>query len=135
MTRDEIISTFNIVLLAGSETTATLLSAVTFYLLSNPRVMKKLINEIQSSFSTEDEINQVSVNRLTYQIAVLDEALRIHPPTPMGPPRVVTGKGEKIGTYWVPGGVIRSRNGFETMLTDCVDNGICCDMEQYTSRS
>lgn len=105
MTKEEIIPTFGILLLAGSETTATLLSAVTFYLLRYPEVMEKLTVEIRSSFGTEDKITQVSVNKLKYLLAVLDETMRIHPPTPRGGPRVVSGEGEGIDGVWVPGGV------------------------------
>jgi len=105
MSKEEIIPTFATLLLAGSETTATLLSAVTFYLLKTPAVMAKLTHEIRSSFTAEGEITQISVNRLKYLLAVLDEAMRIHPPTPRGGPRVVPGKGEYIDGFWVPGGV------------------------------
>lgn len=96
MTEKEIISTFAILLLAGSEATATLLSAATFYLLKNPSVMEKLKSEIWNSFKTEEEITQISANKLKYYLAVLDEALRIHPPTPSGLPRLVPEGGRVV---------------------------------------
>jgi cytochrome P450 len=106
MDMDEMVSTFGIIILAGSETTATLLSAVTFLLLKHPEVMDKLVNEIRTSFKSEEEITQVSVNKLTYQLAVLEEALRIHPPAPVGFPRVVPGeKGQVVAGHFVPAGV------------------------------
>lgn len=105
MSRKEIGATFYILLLAGSETTATLLSAATYYLLKNPATMEKLVKEIRTQFTNEDEIDVVSVNKLRYQLAVLDETLRIHPPAPLGSPRVVPGAGQWISGYWVPGGV------------------------------
>ncbi|KAE8449542.1 hypothetical protein EG329_008151 [Mollisiaceae sp. DMI_Dod_QoI] len=104
MTEKEIISTFGIILLAGSETTATLLSAATYYLLKTPSAMQKLKTEIRTSFQSEDEITQISVNKLKYQLAVLDEALRIQPPTPFGWPRIVPEGGRVIDGQWVPGG-------------------------------
>ena len=106
MTKDEIVATFGILLIAGSETTATLLAAATFYLCKNQEVMKKLVEEIRTSFETEDDITMISVNKLRYLLAVLDEALRIHPPVPQGPPRVVPNKGEYINGQFVPGGTI-----------------------------
>ncbi|KAG9237249.1 cytochrome P450 [Amylocarpus encephaloides] len=107
MSREEIVPTFGILLLAGSETTATLLSAVTFLLLKHQEVLEKLINEIRTTFKHEDDITQISVNKLTYQTAVLEEALRFHPPTPFGFPRIVPGeKGQFVGGYWVPAGTI-----------------------------
>ncbi|TVY67409.1 Cytochrome P450 monooxygenase aclL [Lachnellula suecica] len=104
MTSDEMVYTFATLLMAGSETTATLLSVVTFYLLQSPHVMKKLKTEIRTSFQSEDEITQKSVNKLQYQLAVLEEALRIHSPTPWGFPRVVPGDGKVVDGHWLPGG-------------------------------
>ncbi|KAI9639968.1 hypothetical protein NHQ30_011637 [Ciborinia camelliae] len=106
MTVQEIKSTAGILLLAGSETTATLLSAVTYYLLTpgNEHILKCLVEEIRTMFKTEEEIDMISVNKLKYQLAVLDEAMRIHPPAPFGGPRVVPGDGQFVSGYWVPGG-------------------------------
>jgi cytochrome P450 len=105
MTVDEIVATFYTILIAGSETTSTLLSAATFYLLKNQDMMSKLVKEIRSSFQTEDEITQISVNKLTYLIAVLNETMRIHPPTPQGGPRIIPSDGQMVDGHWVPGGV------------------------------
>lgn len=104
MTKDEIIPTFAILLVAGSETTATALSVTTFFLCNYPEVYSKLTNEIRKSFASEDEINMVSVNKLKYQSAVLEEALRIFPPAPAGGQRTVPPEGEIISGRWVPGG-------------------------------
>jgi cytochrome P450 len=69
MTKDEIIPTFAILLVAGSETTATALAATTFYLCNYPKVYSNLTHEIRTSFASEDEITMVSVNKLKYQFA------------------------------------------------------------------
>lgn len=114
LTQAEINATFTLLLIAGSETTATLLSAVTFHLLKNPEVMKKLIDEIRGSFQDEDEITIVSVNKLRYQLAVLDECLRIHPPAPTGGARVVPKPGQYINGHFVPGGTIVSVARYST---------------------
>jgi cytochrome P450 len=109
MSVDEIVSTFGLLLIAGSETTATLLSAVIYLILKHPEVMDKLVTEIRTSFKNEDEITQISVNKLTYQLAVLEEGLRLHPPAPFGFPRVVPGeKGQFVAGHWVPAGVFHS---------------------------
>jgi cytochrome P450 len=105
MTTDEIVSTFGVLVIAGSETTATLLSAVVFHLLTNRDVMEKLVKEIRSSFNTEDEITMVSVNKLKYELAVLDEGMRIHPPAPLGTIRQTPAEGAVINGEWVPGDV------------------------------
>lgn len=66
--------------MAGSETTASLLSGVIYYLLKNPSVLEKLVKEIRSAFPTEDTITIASVSSLKYEFAVLQEGLRIFPP-------------------------------------------------------
>lgn len=64
-------------ILAGSETTATLLSGAIFHLLKNPLTLKKLVDEVRSSYESERHINLVSSAKLHYRQAVLDEALRL----------------------------------------------------------
>lgn len=88
-------STVRTLIVAGSETTATLLSGVTYLLLTNPEKMEKVVKEIRSSFSSEEEITFVSVNKLDYLLACLNEALRMYPPTPDAFPRR-TGQGPEI---------------------------------------
>lgn len=66
--------------MAGSETTASLLSGVIYYLLKNPSVLEKLVKEIRSAFPTEEAITIASVSSLKYESAVLQEGLRIFPP-------------------------------------------------------
>ena len=60
----EMISNGSTLIIAGSETTATLLSGVTYLLLRNPRVLAKLQGEIRSTFTKEDEITLESCNKL-----------------------------------------------------------------------
>lgn len=105
MSNEEIMTTFEVLMVAGSETTATLLSGVTYQLLKNPEVLKKLVAEIRSAFAHGNEITMVSVNNLKYQLAVLDEALRIMPPVATALVRLVpSGGGEEVGGHFVPGG-------------------------------
>lgn len=93
------------ILIAGSETTATMLSGVTYLLLSNPDAMKKCVEEVRTSFKSEDEITLMSVNCLTYMLACLNEALRSYPPVPFGMPRQVPSGGAAIAGEFVPEGV------------------------------
>ncbi|EFQ34350.1 cytochrome P450 [Colletotrichum graminicola M1.001] len=97
-------SNSSILIIAGSETTATLLSGATYYLLMNPVALKKLTDEIRSSFEDESEIDVQSVGNLTYLLACLDEALRIYPPVPIGLPRIVPRGGANIADHYVPEG-------------------------------
>ncbi|KAK1961873.1 cytochrome P450 [Colletotrichum sublineola] len=94
----------SILIIAGSETTATLLSGVTYYLLMNPVTLKKLTDEIRSTFKDESEIDFLSVSNLTYLLACLEEGLRIYPPVPIGLPRTVPQGGANIVDHYVPEG-------------------------------
>lgn len=89
MSLDELEANSSILIIAGSETTATVLAGVTYLLLKNPDKMKKLVEEVRTMFASEEEIDLTSVNRLTYMLACLDEALRMYPPVPTGLPREV----------------------------------------------
>ncbi|KAK1674114.1 cytochrome P450 [Colletotrichum godetiae] len=92
----------NTLIIGGSETTATLLAGVTYYLLMNRDCLGKLTDEVRTTFKTEEEIDLVSVNKLTYMLACLDEALRVYPPVSMGLPRVTPKGGANICGKFVP---------------------------------
>lgn len=104
-TYQEFLSNSNILIIAGSETTATALSGATYLLLKNPEAMAKLVHEIRSSFKSEDEITVYSTATLKYLMACLEETLRVYPPVPVGFPRVVPKGGDFVAGKWVPGGV------------------------------
>lgn len=105
LTIPEILSDASAFILAGSETTATALCGITYYLLKERACMKKLVQEIRDSFDTEDEITFASVSKLKYILAVVNEGLRMYPPVPIGLPRIVQGEGAIIDGKWVPGKV------------------------------
>jgi cytochrome P450 len=94
-----------ILVIGGSETTATALSAATYFLGMNPEPLKKLCEEVRSAFNNEAEIDLFSVGRLNYMLAVLDEAMRLHAPVPATTPRTISELGDTIGGYYVPLGV------------------------------
>lgn len=73
----EIASNASLLIIAGSETTATLLSGTTFLLLTNRDKYDKLVGEIREKFSSEEQINMSSVNDLPYLLAVFQEGLRM----------------------------------------------------------
>jgi cytochrome P450 len=92
-------------ILGGSETTATALSSATYYLGLNPEPFKRLCDEVRSAFKTEEEIDILSVGRLEYMPAVLNEAMRMNPPISGTIPRTINQKGDEIAGYFVPPGV------------------------------
>jgi cytochrome P450 len=91
-----------IIAAAGSETTATMLSGVTFLLLQNPDAMEKLKHEVRSSFHSAADITIASVGRLPYLLACLNEGLRRYPPAVANLPRDVHEGGEMIAGRFVP---------------------------------
>lgn len=91
MTHAEITDTACILIVGGSETTATLLSGATYYLAKNPRVLKKAREEVRMTFEKEEDINLLSLGKLPYLQAVIDESLRIYPPAASIFPRRTVG--------------------------------------------
>lgn len=120
MTQKEVEANAGILILAGSETTATTLAAATFYLLKNPVVHRKLIEEVRGTFATQDDINFLSVARLPYLNGVIEESLRLFPPVPGITPRQVPEGGEFIDGEFVPGGVCSATRTYVviTQLTE-----------------
>lgn len=103
----EIVSNASVLVIAGSETTATLLSGVTYWLLRNPHALQKVTEEVRSAFHSEEEITfQSTTQRLPYMLACLDETFRMYPPVPAGLQRVTpAGEPTKISRYEIPPGV------------------------------
>lgn len=104
-TRDEIDSNITLVIFAGSETSASTCTSVTWFLLKNPATMKKLQKEIRGSFDVTEDITVSSVSPLPYLRAVIQEALRLHPPAPVAQPREVDRPGVVVYGQEIPIGV------------------------------
>ncbi|QPC73189.1 hypothetical protein HYE68_003941 [Fusarium pseudograminearum] len=106
MTFDELASNAQVLILAGSETTATVLTATTYFLASNPETLNKVVNEVRSGFNSESEIDMHSVNKLTYMLACLNEGMRMFPPVINGTLRQIRPEGDDIIGHYIPGGAI-----------------------------
>lgn len=102
ITEKEIESNSMLILTAGSETTATLLSGATYLLLKNPQVYEQLKEEVRGRFKSYGEITLEAVNSMPYLIAVLQESLRYFPPVPTGFERKVGKGGEIVSGYYMP---------------------------------
>ncbi|KAF9890223.1 hypothetical protein FE257_006135 [Aspergillus nanangensis] len=100
---EELVANAEILIIGGSETTASLLSGVTYLLLENQAAYETLVTEVRSTFQTEDEINLISVNKLTYMLACLDEGMRMYPPIANGLPRTTPQHGAEILGHHIPG--------------------------------
>lgn len=108
----ELVDNASILIIAGSETTATTLSGVTYMLLTHPEILQKTMDEVRMGFSSEAEIDLLSVQKLSYMMAVLQETLRMYPPVPATIPRKAQPGGDTICGQYVPENVsIISRQG------------------------
>jgi cytochrome P450 len=58
-------------MVAGTETTATLMSGVTYLLLKHPEAMQTLVNEIRETFPTSESMTMQALAGLTYLTACL----------------------------------------------------------------
>lgn len=92
-------------MLAGGETSATLLSGLFYHLLKNPEKLQKLTEELRNTFSKEEEITLTALPHLKYLQASIEEGMRLFPPVPVGLPRVVPEGGATICGEVVPGKV------------------------------
>ncbi|KAK7536584.1 cytochrome P450 [Phyllosticta citricarpa] len=104
MTLPEMHANGSTLMIAGTETTATLLSGLTYHLLLNPPIYAKLTAEIRTAFSHPDQMNMSALVSLPYLQACIEEAMRIYPPVPVGLPRVVPPGGRVVCGKHVPGG-------------------------------
>ncbi|KAL9615682.1 MAG: hypothetical protein Q9160_009340, partial [Pyrenula sp. 1 TL-2023] len=105
---------------AGSDTSITTICTVFYYLLRDPSLMQQLQHEIRSAHRSYDDIAanaSISLEHLPLTRAVCPEAMRIYPPIPLGPPRVVPEGGDTVDGYFVPEGTTVSTNPFAASLS------------------
>lgn len=110
MTEDELVANIRILLIGGSETSATVLSGLLFHLLKTPRVLQKLQEEIRSTFKSPSEMAFSTEAKLPYMQACIEEALRIYPPVASTMPRYTPPAGVIVDGQFIPGNVTNSLN-------------------------
>ncbi|KAJ5936168.1 hypothetical protein N7454_005466 [Penicillium verhagenii] len=104
MSRAEIHANAFILIIAGSETSATLLSGCIYYLCTHPPAMRQLIAEIRSAFAEDADITFRAAARLTYLGAVIEESLRMYPPFVTSLSRIVPTGGSTVDSQYIPEG-------------------------------
>lgn len=102
MPTEEIDSVAATLLAAGSETTATLLSGLTNYLLTHRDWLRKLTAEIRNEFNSVDDITIMRLARLPILQACVEEALRCYPPVPVVMARITPPGGTMICGHFIP---------------------------------
>lgn len=110
MSLGELRETVSLLVLAGSETSSSGLSAQVYFLATNPTCFQRLKDEIRGTFNNESEINIQSVSKLEYTLAVIHEALRIFPPVPVSSTtnRITPSEGAYICGEYIAGGTLVS---------------------------
>ena len=104
MSRDEMTSNASNLVLAGSETTATLMSGCIYQLCKNPEVQRLAAKEIREAFTSDQDIDLFSTSQLKYTLAVLEETMRIYPPVPTQTNRTVPAGGDTVMGQYLPAG-------------------------------
>uniref|UniRef100_A0A669C1B4 Cytochrome P450 3A n=1 Tax=Oreochromis niloticus TaxID=8128 RepID=A0A669C1B4_ORENI len=79
LTDHEILSQAMIFLFAGYETTSSSLTFLSYNLATNPRVMKKLQEEVDATFPNKAPIQYQELMQMEYLDCVINESLRLFP--------------------------------------------------------
>ncbi|KAF9307750.1 hypothetical protein BGZ91_008227 [Linnemannia elongata] len=90
-------------LLAGRDTTASLLSWTTWKLVQHPKVLEKLYQEIVQVIGPDRVPGYEDIKKLKYQRQVINEVLRLCPPVPINPRESVEEDVLPNG-YYIPAG-------------------------------
>lgn len=103
LSEGEIKGQAGVMIIAGSETAATTLSAILYFLLKHPGCRATLAEEVRGSFAAASEITGDAVAKLPYLHGVVEETLRIFSTVPFGLPRI--SPGEVVDGEYIPEGV------------------------------
>ncbi|EHL02345.1 putative Isotrichodermin C-15 hydroxylase [Glarea lozoyensis 74030] len=103
LTLPEVQATSSIIIIAGSETTVSILSGITNYLVRNPAKLDLLTTDIRKAFASFEDIKLLKLRDLRYLNAVIQEGFRLCNPTPVGLPRIVPSNGVRIAGQYIPG--------------------------------
>ncbi|KAF8750192.1 hypothetical protein HU200_012445 [Digitaria exilis] len=115
ISRDDVKTIGFDVLAAGSDTTAVTVEWAMALLLRNPGAMAKARAEIDGALGARESVTEHDVARLPYLQAVVKEAMRLRPVTPVLIPHQATEDGINIGGYDVPKGSVVIFNAWAIM--------------------
>lgn len=112
--KEELITEAVLQIIAGADTTASALRGIMLYLLSHPRVYKKLQAEVDGVVKEGEVapfpsvVSDAVARNMRYMQAVIKEGMRIHPPVTNEVPKQVPAGGDTVTVdgepVWLPGG-------------------------------
>ena len=94
-----------VLLLAGTDTSAVTLEWAITNLLNHPNILKKARDEIDSQIGEEKLIKESDVSKLHYLQSIISETLRLYPAAPLLVPHMSSADCT-IGGYDVPNGTM-----------------------------
>ncbi|KAK2031720.1 cytochrome P450 [Colletotrichum zoysiae] len=96
----------HLITVAGSDTVAATLTSLFFELAQKPDVYSRLREEIDDFFLQNAKPEHLTLSKLPYLQACIDETLRLHPPVPSGVQRMTPPEGMEIDGTFIPGSTI-----------------------------
>ncbi|KAI0337455.1 cytochrome P450 [Trametopsis cervina] len=102
-----IVSDGGLAMVAGSDTTSTVLTNAFWTILRYPEICKRLCDEVDKFYPAgDDATDPIRHPEMSYLEAVINETLRMYPVAPSGSQRAPTlGKGDRfLGEYYIPEG-------------------------------
>ncbi|KAL2075912.1 hypothetical protein VTL71DRAFT_855 [Oculimacula yallundae] len=112
ITPTELYHNTQILVVGGSETTATTLSGALYFLLSNPRTLTLLTHELRTLFPTSDSITLSSIRSAPHLTAVLHETFRLFSPFAGLLRRITPKEGCVSSGVYVPGNTTVAVNSY-----------------------
>ncbi|XP_033107045.1 cytochrome P450 3A24-like [Anneissia japonica] len=82
MTSEEVMSQSITFIIAGYDTSSTLLSTVCYLLALNPEIQDKLIEEVDAITEGTENLEYDIISKMVYLDQIIQEALRMYPPAP-----------------------------------------------------
>jgi cytochrome P450 len=104
-TQGELNSNANLIIIAGTDTTTSVTGQLFRFLAKNPRVVKKLQNEVDEVLAAGKELKVETTRNIPYVSAVINEALRIASPLPSGVQACTPAAGLEIAGIHLPGNI------------------------------
>jgi cytochrome P450 len=102
---------------AGSDSSALAIRATLLYIITNPRIQSKLLQEI-SDASVSNPITDAEARNLPYLQAIIKEGLRIFPPIPGLMLKEAPAGGDTLNGIFIPEGTFIGWSAFGLMRNE-----------------